>query len=265
MKGSGSIMPPKKPPAKSSAKSTSGGSSSVPTGRNKAVRVHTANRRSHASTLWLERQRNDPYVAEAQKRGYRSRAAFKLLQLDEKFHLLGPGKRVVDLGAAPGGWTQVAVEVVKPGSGKGQVVGLDILEMEPVAGAHTFQADFLDESAPERLKALLGGPADVVLSDMAAPTTGHGPTDHLRIMGLAEAAYDFAEEVLAPGGSFVCKLFQGGAERDLLDRLKRAFTSVRHAKPAASRADSSENYLVAMGFRGHSATEDSTETDETAA
>lgn len=225
-------------------------SSAVLTGRTEAVRVKTANKRSLASTLWLQRQLNDPYVAEAQKRGYRSRAAFKLLQLDEKFNLLGAGKRVVDLGAAPGGWTQVAVERVKPQNGKGQVVGLDILEMEDVPGAHTFQADFLDETAPERLKALLGGPADVVLSDMAAPTTGHGPTDHLRIMNLADAAYDFAEEVLGPGGAFVCKLFQGGAEKDLLNRLKRDFAVVRHAKPAASRADSSETYVVATGFRG---------------
>lgn len=221
--------------------------------RKEAVRVKTAGKRSLASTLWLHRQLNDPFVAEAQKRGYRSRAAFKLLQLDEKFHLLGPGKRVVDLGAAPGGWTQVAVERVQSQAGRGQVVGLDILEMEPVPGAHTFQADFLDETAPERLKALLGGPADVVLSDMAANTTGHGPTDHLRIMNLAEAAYDFAEEVLAPNGAFVCKLFQGGAEKDLLDRLKRDFAVVRHAKPTASRADSSETYVVAAGFRGGAA------------
>lgn len=224
--------------------------SSRPGGRRATVRVKTANKRSLSSTRWLERQLNDPYVAEAKKRGLRSRAAFKLLQLDEKFRLLAAGQRVVDLGAAPGGWTQVAVDKVRPDRGAGQVVGLDILPMEPVAGATTFQADFLDERAPERLKQALGGPADVVLSDMAAPTTGHQQTDHLRIMGLAEAAYDFAEEVLAPGGAFVCKLFQGGAERALLDRLKRAFATVRHAKPAASRADSSETYIVATGFRG---------------
>lgn len=225
-------------------------SSSDITGRGQAVRVKTAKKRSLASTRWLERQLNDPYVAEARKRGYRSRAAFKLLQLDEKFKFLSPGRRVVDLGAAPGGWTQVAVERVRPQTNGGQVVGLDILEMESVAGADTFQADFLDPSAPERLKALLGGPADVVLSDMAAPTTGHTPTDHLRIMGLAEAAFDFAEEVMAPGGAFICKLFQGGAERTLLDRLKRGFDTVKHAKPAASRADSAETYVVAIGFRG---------------
>lgn len=224
--------------------------SSRPGGRRAAVRVKTAAKRSLSSTRWLERQLNDPYVAEAQKRGYRSRAAFKLMQLDETFRLLAPGRRVVDLGAAPGGWTQVAVERVRPGHTAGEVVGLDILPMDPVAGATLFQADFLDPAAPERLKAALGGPADLVLSDMAAPTTGHRQTDHLRITGLAEAAFAFAEEVLAPGGAFVCKLFQGGAEKDLLDRLKRAFATVRHAKPPASRADSSETYIVATGFRG---------------
>jgi len=224
-----------------------------PTGRGIAVRVKTARHRTASSTRWLERQLNDPYVAEAKKRGFRSRAAFKLLQLDEKYKLLTRGMRVVDLGAAPGGWTQVAVESVRPSETGGVVVGVDILEMEPVADAVTFQADFLDPAAPERLKAELGGPADVVLSDMAAPTVGHQQTDHLRIMGLAEVAYDFAEEVLAPGGSFICKLFQGGAERELLDRLKRDFTVVRHAKPEASRADSSETYVVATGFRGRRA------------
>lgn len=228
-------------------------SSIRPTGRGLAVRVKTARKRSASSARWLERQLNDPYVHEARKRGFRSRAAFKLLQLDERYELLARGKRVVDLGAAPGGWTQIAVERVRPSETGGVVVGVDILEMEPVPDAVTFQADFLDPAAPERLKAELGGPADVVLSDMAAPTVGHQQTDHLRIMGLAEAAYDFAEEVLAPGGSFVCKLFQGGAERELLDRLKRDFTVVRHAKPEASRADSSETYIVATGFRGRAA------------
>jgi 23S rRNA (uridine2552-2'-O)-methyltransferase len=218
------------------------------------VRVKTANKRSASSTRWLERQLNDPYVAEAQKRGFRSRAAFKLLQLDEKFHLLASGQRIVDLGAAPGGWTQVAVERIQPaslgGRGGGMIVALDILPMEPLAGAVTLQADFLEEAASDMLRQRLDGPADLVLSDMASPTTGHGGTDHLRIMALAEAAYDFASEVLAPGGAFVCKLFQGGAERSLLDRLRRDFASVRHAKPAASRADSAETYLVATGFRG---------------
>ncbi|MBP2227359.1 23S rRNA (uridine2552-2'-O)-methyltransferase [Azospirillum agricola] len=228
-------------------------SSSRPGGRRATVRVKTAGKRSESSTRWLERHLNDPYVAEATKRGYRSRAAFKLLQLDEKFRLLGPGKRVVDLGAAPGGWTQIAVEKVQVSKEGWKVVGLDILPMDAVPGATTMQADFLEDGASDRLKEALGGPADVVLSDMAAPTTGHQQTDHLRIMALAEAAYDFAEEVLAPGGAFVAKLFQGGAERSLLDRLKRDFAVVRHAKPPASRAESSETYVVATGFRGGNA------------
>ena len=218
--------------------------------RTAAVRVKTARKRSLSSTLWLERQLNDPYVAEAGRLGYRSRAAFKLLQLDERFHLLRPGVRLVDLGAAPGGWTQVAVERIRPGESGGRVVGLDILEMAPLPGADLMQADFLDDAAPERLRLLLGGPAEVVLSDMAAPTTGHAATDHLRITALAEVAYEFAFEVLSADGAFVCKLFQGGAERELLQRLKRDFAQVRHAKPPASRADSSETYLVATGFRG---------------
>jgi 23S rRNA methylase len=225
-------------------------SSSKPGGRRATVRVKTAAKRSTSSARWLERHLNDPYVHEATKRGFRSRAAFKLLQLDEKFHLLGPGKRVVDLGAAPGGWTQVAVDKVQTSKEGWKVVGLDILPMDPVPGATTMQADFLEEGAAERLKEALGGPADVVLSDMAAPTIGHQQTDHLRIMALAEAAYDFAEEVLAPGGAFVAKLFQGGAEKSLLERMKRDFATVRHAKPPASRAESSETYVVAIGFRG---------------
>ena len=220
-----------------------------PQARQLGVRVHTARKRSHSSTQWLERQLNDPYVAEAKRLGYRSRAAFKLLQLDERFHLLGPGLRVLDLGAAPGGWTQIAVDRVRPES-VGKVVGLDILPMEPIPGATLLQADFLEDETPALLHDALGGQADLVLSDMAAPTTGHSGTDHLRIMGLAETAYDFAAKVLAPGGAFVCKLFQGGAERELLDRLKRDFATVRHAKPPASRSDSSETYLVAQGFRG---------------
>lgn len=229
------------------AKKTSGTRSP---GRQLGVRVKTARKRSHSSTQWLERQLNDPYVAEAKRLGYRSRAAFKLIQLDEKFRLLAPGRRVVDLGAAPGGWTQIAVERVKPEATGAKVVGLDILPMEPIAGATLLEADFLDPEAPERLRAALGGGADLVLSDMAAPTTGHPGTDHLRIMALAETAYDFAAEVLAPGGAFVCKLFQGGADRVLLDRLKRDFAGVRHAKPPASRPESSETYVVAQGFRG---------------
>lgn len=224
-----------------------------PGGRRAAVRVKTVGKRSTSSARWLTRQLNDPYVAEAQRRGYRSRAAFKLLQLNEKFNLLRPGLRVVDLGAAPGGWTQVAVALVQPDLGRGgRVVGLDILPMDPLPGVTTLQADFLDPAAPEQLHTALDGLADLVLSDMAAPTTGHPSTDHLRIMALAEAAYAFAIDVLAPGGAFVCKLFQGGAERSLLEPLKRDFTQVRHAKPAASRAESSETYVVATGFRRRS-------------
>lgn len=220
----------------------------VPTGRQMAVNVKTAKKRSLSSTEWLKRQLNDPYVAEAQKRGFRSRAAFKLLQMDEMVGLLKPGMRVVDLGAAPGGWTQVAVAAVAPP--KGQVVAIDILPVDPIVGATVMEGDFLAEDAPDRLRAALGGPADLVLSDMAAPTTGHARTDHLRIMGLAETALDFARSVLAPGGGFVCKLFQGGAEKELLDPLRRDFAKVRHVKPPASRADSAETYIVATGFRG---------------
>ncbi len=210
------------------------------------VRVKTARKRSHSSALWLERQLNDPYVVEAKRLGFRSRAAFKLQQLDDKFHFLKPGTRVVDLGCAPGGWCQIAVERV---GARGKVVGIDYLATEPVAGAEILQLDFLDPSAPERLKAALSGPADVVLSDMAAPTTGHAPTDHLRVMGLAEIAYEFAAEVLTSGGVFIAKVFQGGTERKLLDRLKKDFTLVRHAKPPASRQDSAEVYVVASGYR----------------
>jgi 23S rRNA (uridine2552-2'-O)-methyltransferase len=221
--------------------------------RQTAIRVKTAKRRTPASTQWLARQLNDPYVGEAKRLGYRSRAAFKLLQLDDRFQLLRPGRRIVDLGCAPGGWTQVAVERIKPDDGRpgqGRVIGIDILAMEPVPGATIIELDFLDPGAPERLKALLAGPADLVLSDMAAPTTGHASTDHIRIVALAEAAFAFAREVLAPGGSFLCKVFQGGAEGELLAALKRDFKTVRHAKPPASRAESAEVYVVAMGFRG---------------
>jgi len=214
------------------------------------VRVESGRRRA-SSRRWLERQLNDPYVAEARRRGYRSRAAFKLLQLDERFGLLSPGLRVVDLGAAPGGWTQAAAERVRAGEpGGGRVVAVDVLPMDPVPGAEILQLDFLDEAAPARIQAALAGPADLVLSDMAAPATGHPGTDHLRIMALAEAAHAFAAEVLAPGGAFVCKLLQGGAEKTLLDALRRDFAKVRNAKPAASRDESAEAYIVATGFRG---------------
>ncbi len=212
------------------------------------VHVKTAKRREYGSTLWLKRQLNDPYVRKAKAEGYRSRAAYKLLELDEKFAFLKPGARVVDLGCAPGGWLQVAV---KKTGGRGEVVGIDYLNLPAVAGADILEMDFLDEAAPEALKKMLGGAADIVLSDMAAPTTGHKATDHLRIVALAEAALDFAEDVLAPGGVFVCKVFAGGAEGDLLARLKRGFETVKHAKPKASRSDSAEKYVVATGFKGH--------------
>lgn len=210
------------------------------------TRVETAKGRKLSSTRWLQRQLNDPYVAQAQAQGYRSRAAFKLIQLDEKAGLLKPGGRVVDLGAAPGGWTQVAVEKV---GARGKVVGIDIQPVEPIPGAELIEMDFLIEGAPEKLKAALGGPADLVLSDMAAPATGHPQTDHLRIMVLAEVALDFAEEVLAEGGGFVAKVLQGGSEKELLERLKRRFAKVRHIKPPASRSDSAELYVVATGFK----------------
>ncbi|HEY8013344.1 MAG TPA: RlmE family RNA methyltransferase, partial [Dongiaceae bacterium] len=197
------------------------------------------------------------YVAEAQRQGYRSRAAFKLLQLDDRFHLLGPGKRVIDLGAAPGGWTQVAVERCSPAEGKpgkqGRVVGIDLTPMAPIPGAELIELDFLDPEAPAKLKAALGGPADVVLSDMAAPATGHARTDHIKIIALAEAAHAFATEVLKPGGAFIAKVLQGGATQELLALLKRDFAEVRHVKPAASRADSAEIYVVALRFRAPAA------------
>jgi 23S rRNA (uridine2552-2'-O)-methyltransferase len=217
--------------------------------RGLAVRVKTAARRSASSTAWLQRQLNDPYVAEAKRLGYRSRAAFKLIELDDRFHLLKRGARVVDLGAAPGGWSQVAAARTGSEAGKGAVVALDILAMEPIPGVTILDRDFLDAEAPDAIKAVLGGPADLVLSDMAQPATGHAATDHLRIVALAEAAYAFAREVLAPGGSFAAKVFQGGAEGELLAALKRDFATVRHAKPPASRAESAEVYVVAQGFR----------------
>ena len=212
------------------------------------LKVRVKGARTLSSKLWLERQLNDPYVARAKREGYRSRAAFKLTEIDDKAHILKEGARVVDLGAAPGGWSQVAAKRVgAPGQGK--VVAIDLLSMEPVAGVDFMQLDFLDRDAPERLKALLGGPADIVLSDMAANATGHRKTDHLKIMALVELAVDFAREVLAPGGSFLAKVLQGGTEATLLAGLKRDFASVKHIKPPASRADSSELYLLATGFR----------------
>jgi 23S rRNA (uridine2552-2'-O)-methyltransferase len=221
-------------------------------GRDLKVRVKTGKNRSLSSKLWLERQLNDPYVARAKREGFRGRAAFKLIEIDDKHHLLRNGARVVDLGAAPGGWSQVAAKRVGVTEGKGRVVGIDLLEMASLAGVDFVRLDFLDPQAPEQLKAMLGGPADVVLSDMAANATGHRKTDHLKIMALAEAAADFAREVLAPGGAFLCKVLQGGTETTLLASLKRDFASVKHVKPAASRTDSAELYLLATGFRGTS-------------
>jgi 23S rRNA (uridine2552-2'-O)-methyltransferase len=218
------------------------------------TRVKTGKNRTLSSKLWLERQLNDPYVARARREGYRSRAAYKLIEIDDKHHLFKPGMRVADLGAAPGGWSQIAAARVRAGTGTGpgtgRVAAIDLLEMPPIAGVEFVQLDFLDNAAPDRLKAMLGGPADVVLSDMAANATGHRKTDHLRIMALAETAAEFAGEVLAPGGAFLCKVLQGGTENALLARLKRDFKSVKHVKPAASRADSAELYLLATGYRG---------------
>lgn len=218
-------------------------------GRDLKTRVKTARKRSHSSTLWLERQLNDPYVARARREGFRSRAAYKLIEIDDRQRLLRPGMRVVDLGAAPGGWSQVAAKRVGAGVGSGRVVAIDVLDMAAIAGVGFLQLDFLDPTAPDRLRAMLGGAADIVLSDMAANATGHRKTDHLRIMALAEAAAEFASEVLAPGGAFLCKVLQGGTETALLARLKRQFSSVKHIKPQASRADSAELYLLAVGFR----------------
>ena len=221
-------------------------------GRMKHTKVKTAKGRKMSSKLWLERQLNDPYVKEAQRRGLRSRAAFKIIELDEKFHFLKSGARVVDLGAAPGGWSQHAAEIVLKGKNgaRGQVVAIDIQEMEGLPNVTLFIKDFMDDDAPDLLKDALGGEADVVMSDMAAPATGHTATDHIRIMGLCETALLFATEVLAEGGTFLAKVLQGGTEGELLQTMKKHFKTVKHAKPAASRADSAEMYVVAQGFKG---------------
>ncbi len=215
-------------------------------------RVKTARGRPVGSSEWLRRQLNDPYVAKAKQRGYRSRAAFKLIEIDDRVHLLKPGARVLDLGAAPGGWTQVAVErTAASAEGKGgRVLGVDIAGMDPIPGATIIRLDFLDSAAPAAIRAALDGPVDVVLSDMAPSTTGHPETDHLRIMNLAEAAFALAIEVLRPGGSFVAKIFQGGSEKALEEELRRSFAAVRRIKPPASRSDSPEFYFVATGFKG---------------
>ena len=219
-----------------------------PGGGERALKVRVKDKRkSQSSRTWLERQLNDPYVVRAKREGFRSRAAFKLTEIDDKHHVLKSGARVVDLGAAPGGWSQVAAKRV---GARGRVVAIDILDMDPIAGITFAKLDFLDPAAPEKLKAMLGGPADVVLSDMAANATGHRQTDHLKIMALVETAAEFAREVLDEGGAFLAKVIQGGTESALLAALKRDFATVKHVKPAASRADSAELYVLATGFRG---------------
>jgi 23S rRNA (uridine2552-2'-O)-methyltransferase len=209
------------------------------------TRVKTARGRKLSSTLWLDRQLNDPYVKKAQQEGYRSRAAYKLKQLDERFKFLKKGQNIVDLGAAPGGWTQIALD-----KGAAHVVGIDLLEIEPMPGAIFLQHDFTADDAPDLVKAEMGGPADLVLSDLAPWTTGHKSTDHLRIIALVEMAAHFAFETLSPGGHFIAKVFQGGAEGELLEQLKQRFEKVRHFKPDASRSDSAETFLLALGFKG---------------
>ena len=214
------------------------------------VTVKSGGKRKLSSKLWLERQLNDPYVAQARRDGLRSRAAYKLIEIDDKYHFLKAGITVVDLGAAPGGWSQVAAKRVGAAEGRGHVVAIDLLDMMPVPGVAFVQLDFLDASAPDAIKGLLGGPADLVLSDMAANATGHRATDHIKIMALVESAAEFARGVLKPGGAFLAKVLQGGTEKELLADLKRDFTTVKHVKPAASRADSAELYVLATGFRG---------------
>jgi 23S rRNA (uridine2552-2'-O)-methyltransferase len=214
------------------------------------VTVKTGGKRKLSSKLWLERQLNDPYVAQSKRDGLRSRAAYKLIEIDDKYHFLKSGITVVDLGAAPGGWSQIAAKRIGAANGKGKVVAIDLLEMPEIPGVTFAQLDFLKEDAPDRLLKMLGGRADVVLSDMAANTTGHRKTDQLRILGLVESAVAFAAEVLNPGGTLVAKVFQSGADATLMTQLKRDFATVKHVKPASSRKDSSERYVLAMGFRG---------------
>lgn len=223
--------------------------------RDLKIRVKTAKGRKSSSTRWLERQLNDPYVARARAEGYRSRAAFKIKEMDEKYHLFRKGMRVVDLGAAPGGWSQVAAQTIGSTEANPLVVGIDYLEMDPIPGVILLRKDFTEDDAPQMLIEALGGKkADLVMSDMAWPTTGHRATDHLRIVQLIEIAADFAIDVLAPGGAFVAKVFQGGTEHELLHMLKRHFKSTFHAKPPASRSDSAEAYLIAKGFKGRAET-----------
>jgi 23S rRNA (uridine2552-2'-O)-methyltransferase len=212
-------------------------------------RLRTARGRSVSSQHWLQRQLDDPYVRRAKGEGFRSRAAYKLIEIDDKYRLLKPGMKVVDLGAAPGGWSQVAAARVGAGKGGGRVLAIDVLEIEPIAGVEFARVDFLDDFAPPKLKDMLGGKADIVLCDMAANATGHRKTDHLKVMALVESAAEFAREVLAPGGAFLAKVIQGGTEPELLASLKRDFAAVKHVKPPASRTGSAELYVLAMGFR----------------
>lgn len=236
------------------ARPTKGRSGTGGRGRKLAVRLRTAKGRKLASTRWLHRQLNDPYVEEAKRRGYRSRAAFKLAEIDDKYHLLRPGMIVVDLGAAPGGWSQIAAQRLKLMAGKGRVIAVDIADLEPINGVEFVRIDMTDADAAARIRAMLGDkPADVVLSDMHPPATGHKATDHLRIMALVETALDFADEILAPGGAFLAKVLQGGASKELVARLNQSFAKVRHVKPKASRAESAEMYVLATGFRGAAA------------
>jgi 23S rRNA (uridine2552-2'-O)-methyltransferase len=214
------------------------------------VTVKSGGKRKLSSKLWLERQLNDPYVAQAKRDGLRSRAAYKLIEIDDKYHFLKQGISVVDLGAAPGGWSQIAAKRVGRANGKGKVVAIDLLEMPEIPGVDFAQLDFLADDAPQRLLAMMGGRADVVMSDMAGNTTGHRKTDQLRIIGLVEGAAAFAADVLNPGGTFLAKVFQSGADATLMTELKRDFAAVKHVKPASSRQDSSERYVLAMGFRG---------------
>jgi len=221
------------------------------------VTVKSGGKRKLSSKLWLERQLNDPYVVQAKRDGFRSRAAYKLREIDDKQRFLKQGQVVVDLGAAPGGWSQIAAKRVGSMEGRGKVIAIDLLEMPELPGVAFAQMDFLDDRAPEKLRAMIGGGADVVMSDMAANTTGHRKTDQLRIIGLVENAAAFACEILNPGGTFLAKVFQSGAEADLLAQLKRDFKTVKHVKPAASRQDSSERYVLALGFRGDNAQNES--------
>ncbi len=247
-------QPPGRKKRRGAGKKSKPGDPAASGARGLHTRVKSAKGRRQASTLWLQRQLNDPYVAAAQRDGYRSRAAYKLIELDDRFHLFAPGTRVLDLGAAPGSWAQVAVSRINADgskgnrSAKGTLLGIDLLEMVELPGADLITLDFLSEDAEDRIKDMLGGPVDVVLSDMAAPVTGHRPTDHLRTLSLCEDAFQFACQILRPGGSLVAKIFQGGTEKELLFQMRQRFSTVKHAKPKASRAESSESYVVALGF-----------------